>query len=168
MPNIIKTYTHEVAPLRLIGKKYTNSDRVDGNFGAKWHEWFENGWFDVIGKNIDKTAITIDDENDGSVGFMRGMDENFEYWIGLITPENTPVPDGFEYVDLPKGELAVCFVQGKENTVFFQEMACSTKLEAEGFKLRHDSCFERYNHPRFTVPDEDGNRILDICFYLDK
>jgi hypothetical protein len=26
--------------------------------------------------------------------------------------------------------------------------------------------FERYNSPRFTVPDEKGNVILDICAYL--
>ena len=27
-------------------------------------------------------------------------------------------------------------------------------------------CFERYVCPRFTDPDEQGNVILDMCYYV--
>ena len=42
------------------------------------------------------------------------------------------------------------------------------RLAKEGFEIKGEWCFERYCCPRFTTPDEKGNIILDICFYLNK
>ena len=50
MFDITKTYRQEVPAMRFIGKKYYDSDRIEGNFGAKWSEWFVNGWFAEIEK----------------------------------------------------------------------------------------------------------------------
>jgi hypothetical protein len=47
-----------------------------------------------------------------------------------------------------------------------------TRERAEGIKpLRHESRptnrkFLPYGCPRFTTPDEKGNIILDMCFYV--
>ncbi len=43
---IIKVYKEHLPSLRLIGKRYTEADRV-GSFGHKWGEWFENGLFGI-------------------------------------------------------------------------------------------------------------------------
>ena len=38
------------------------------------------------------------------------------------------------------------------------------KLKAHNLKRKEDDwCFERYNCPRFTTPDEKGNVILDYA-----
>jgi len=50
MAEIIKTYKQSVPEMRFVGKKYGNADRVNGTFGAKWGEWFQNGWFEEIKK----------------------------------------------------------------------------------------------------------------------
>ena len=50
MAEIIKCYKEHLPVLRLIGKRYTDSDRISGSFGAKWGEWFQNGWFAEIEK----------------------------------------------------------------------------------------------------------------------
>lgn len=52
MVEIINVYRQSIPAMRFIGKKYGDSDRVDGGFGAKWGEWFGNGWFTAIEKQI--------------------------------------------------------------------------------------------------------------------
>ena len=37
------------------------------------------------------------------------------YWIGLLFPPGTPVPDGFEYSDIPEGRHAVFEMGGKKD-----------------------------------------------------
>jgi hypothetical protein len=86
-------------------------------------------------------------------------------------PENTPVPDGYMFHDFPNGSLGVCWVYGKEGEVFIQEENCIKKMEQEGYKFLPDEngfqwLCERYACPRYTTPDEKGNIILDICFYV--
>ena len=98
--------------------------------------------------------------------------EPFEYWIGMFTPENTIVPEGFEYIDFPKSELGVCWVYGKEDEVYCKESKCAKRLSKEGYKVISDKdgawwFFERYCCPRFTTPDDDGKIILDICHYIE-
>ena len=39
---------------------------------------------------------------------------------------------------------------------------CLEELKCKGWVRREDDwCFERYNCPRFTTPDEEGRVILD-------
>ena len=41
-------------------------------------------------------------------------------------------------------------------------------MKALGFKRKEDDwCFERYNCPRFTTPDEEGNVILDYGISIE-
>ena len=162
MADVIKTYKESVPAMRFIGKKYTDEDRVDGSFGAKWGEWFENNLFEALEK-----LGSPDGLDNGHIGYMT-CDENdkFNYWIGRFTPANTTVPDGFGFLDFPVGELAVCHVYGKEPDIYCKEGMCCDKLKADGFDFDDNSCFERYNCPRFTTPDGDGNVILDICFFM--
>ena len=166
MTEIIKAYRQSIGALRFIGKKYSDSDRVNGMFGAKWGEWFENGWFGVIEKQTGESLKSIYEDGDAYIGLMRDQNGEFEYWIGIFMPENTDVPDGFSYIDFAKSELGVCWVYGKEETVYFLEGKCGERLIAEGFEIVSEWCFERYACPRFTTPDEKGNVILDVCFYI--
>jgi hypothetical protein len=95
----------------------------------------------------------------------------------MFVPENTEVPEGYAYIDFPKSELGVCWVYGKEEYVcmnggkdIFDQ--CKERLDKEGMFHVHDkdnTCwvFERYVSPRSTIPDEKGNIILDICFFMN-
>jgi hypothetical protein len=91
--------------LRFIGKKYGDSDRVNGMFGSKWNEWWQNGWFDILEKHIDTSD------------------------------------------------------------------KCAEKLKEKGIEIVPDEkgalwFFERYGCPRFTTPDDKGNIIIDICYFV--
>ena len=165
MANIAKVYRQSMGATRFIGKKYGDSDRVDGMFGAKWGEWFENGWFTAIENQWNEKPF---EDTEAHIGLMRENKEGkFEYWIGCFTPENTTVPEGYQYVDFPTGELGVCWIYGKENEVYMNEGASAKRLQKEGYKLADEWCFERYTCPRFTTPDENGNIILDVCFFIE-
>lgn len=103
MAQIIKVMKENIPPLRFIGKKYSN-------FGH-WEEWWQNGWFDLIEKSMNGCdhICTLWENGGGYVGVERRADEKpFEYYIGMFTPENTPIPDGFVGIDFVGLSLGTC------------------------------------------------------------
>ena len=169
---IVKVYKQEVPALRFIGKKYRDSDRVNGSFGKYWGDWDKNGWWDIVKKQSVIDIKDLCEDLDAGIGLMREKNgEPFEYWIGLFMPEKTPVPEGFEYHDFNKMVLGVCWIHGKMPEILEKEKDCYAKLLNEGYEVINDKenilwFFERCVHPRFFTPDEKGEIILDICFYV--
>jgi predicted transcriptional regulator YdeE len=166
MVEIIKVYRESFPSLRLIGKRYTDSDRGEnGSFSNKWGEWFEKGYFEKLEK-----LGSLPENGDAYLGCMRCTGE-FEYWIGMFFPKETPVPDDFMYVDIPSGDVGTCWIYGREDNgeLYGQEAhnMCVSKISEAGWQLAKDPWFfERYNCPRFTTPDEKGKVILDYGIYL--
>ena len=157
MVEIIKTSKNSVPAMRFIGKKYGDEDRVDGFFGAKWDEWFENGWFDVLGQ------LGSPGGWDNSIGLMGYENGVFKYWIGKFTSAATPVPEGFDYIDYDAGYIGICRLKGHEDSIYGNEPMCYNHLEAEGYKMLEKEfiCFERYLNC-----DETEEMELDICFFV--
>lgn len=172
MSEIIKAYRQSIPALRFIGKKYGDADRVNGMFGVKWGEWFQNGWFEIIEKQINGNPGDICEDGGAYIGLMRDKhEEPFQYWIGMFVPTDTDIPEDFEYIDFPKSELGICWIYGKEDEVYCREGQCAEKLKEKGMDIINDengACwfFERYACPRFTAPDEKRNIILDIGFFI--
>ncbi len=170
---IKKIYTQKIPATRFIGKKYGDGDRVNGSFGAKWEEAFNGGLFDRIEAAAGKEEFFED--SGAYIGLMRCRDgDPFEYWIGMFTPAETQVPEGFGYHDFHAGELGIGWIYGNDGNgeIYCHEGDVAVKLGNEGFKIKNDergACwfFERYQCPRFTVPDEKGNVILDIGFFIE-
>lgn len=176
--NIIKVCKEHLPSLRFIGKCYTATDRgIDEGFGNKWGEWFENGWFNELEK-----LGNLQDVETGYIGLMgcSEKDNSFQYWIGIFLPENTTVPENYEFIDIPESEVGVCWIHGQaDNGELFglePHNMCLSKLQEnnigtyrDGFKGEKEKWwwfFERYNCPRFTTPDENGKVILDYGIYL--
>ena len=138
---------------RLIGRKYTGA--------PDWKEWWEKGWFEVLEQN--QCLPMNGDAYIGAVHIVDGMPER---WIGMFFPADCAVPEGFQSVDIEPLEYAVCYLSDKEGSGGFFTMEthdmCLEALRAEGFVRTEDHwCFERYNCPRYTTPDGEGNVILD-------
>ncbi|HBP38629.1 MAG TPA: hypothetical protein DD640_07805 [Clostridiales bacterium] len=172
MAEIIKAYKQNLPRVRFIGKKYGDSDRVNGGFGKQWEEWFANGWFIVLeGLAVGKSKDLYPD-GDAYLGLMRWKaGEPFEYWVGMFLPPETEAPDGFGFVDFPESNLGVCWLHGKTDDIFCKEDQCAARLGEEGFEIIADEngawwFFERYGCPRFTTPDGEGKIILDICHFV--
>lgn len=156
---IIEIKMESCPAVRLIGKKYEAA--------PNWNEWWENNWFEIL-EAKERLAFN-GDAYIGAVHIVNGMPER---WIGMFFPPDTEVPEGFEYADIEPLNYAVCYLYDKENSAEFYTMdthnMCLAELRARGFKRKEDDwCFERYNCPRFTTPDEKGNVILDYGISID-
>lgn len=138
---------------RLIGKKYTDA--------PNWGEWWENDWFQVL-----EAKQCLPFNGDAYIGAVHIVDGMPERWIGMFFPAGTEVPDGFEFVDIEPMEYGVCYLSDREGSGDFFTMEthnmCLEALRAGGFTRKEDDwCFERYNCPRYTTPNEEGDVILD-------
>lgn len=174
MAEIIKVYKEHLPAMRFIGKRYTNADRgKDGGYGYKWGEWFENGWFE----ELEKLGAVENIEN-GYLGFMRcngsDFENTFEYWMGLFLPTDTEVPEGYEFIDLEESDAGICWIKGSDSdgSIYNMNDECIAEFQKKNmgnFKSDDENrayIFERYNCPRFTQKDEQGNVILDYGIYL--
>ena len=176
---ITNCYIERFPRLRLIGKRYTQEDKVTEFFGEQWNEWHREGWFCLL---YEANELT-EEGNKGPLGLVVVDAQNrtdYVYWIGLLFPPNTPVPEGFSYLDLPKSRVGVVWVYGNDNTnELFGKPTIEMALEHLESKdigtistsvLGSDTIvfFERFNCPRFTNPDEKGNIILDYGFFLEQ
>ncbi len=138
-----------------------------GTFAGQWQACFQEGWRDVLMK-----SGIIPGVSDYMIGAcLMGGDGGFEYWIGVLLATDATTPDGFESTLIPAGEIGVCWLYGNGQNGELYGMEASelsmAALSEKGWKFSDKGWFfERYNHPRFTVPDEAGNVILDICAYL--
>ncbi len=167
MAEIVKVFQENIPTLRFLGKKYDN-------FG-NWGEWFANDWFGILEKSMggaDK-ILSIWENGGGYVGVERRAEEQpFEYYIGMFVPENTPIPDGFIAIDFKNLNLGTCWISGKEDEVH-DTSACKHKLIEQGMEIWQDDnggiwSFENCLCPRYTTPDENGNVILDYCYFVVK
>ena len=151
----------KTSAVRFIGKKYKN--------GSAWGQWWENGWFGVL-ENTDGLSPLNDN---GYIGLMRSDNDGFEYWIGMFFLPDSEVPEDFDHLDIPKTEFAVFHIYGNEQKgeIYGEPpyKMCQEKLATDGLSQVTDCLrFERYNCPRYTTPDKDGNIILDYLIAVKK
>lgn len=166
---IVKVYKESLPKLKLVGKRYTSGDRDEqGTYARYWQQCFQENW-----ANIFKQCKGIPAADDNLVGAMRMAEgeDSFEYWIGACLALDAEVPSGFESVEIPAGELGICWLSGNgENGELYSmeasDMAMAALAEREWKFSETGWFFERYDATRFTTPDENGNVILDICAYL--
>jgi len=110
--------TETLPALRLIGKWYTDPQ----NFVAYWHEWFDKGWFEEI-----KELGVAPENRDAYLGATPPGAPC--YWIGLLFPPGTPVPDGYDCVEIPASRYAVFKFEGKKEWELFGEEGCELCAE---------------------------------------
>ncbi|MBQ8314625.1 MAG: GyrI-like domain-containing protein [Lachnospiraceae bacterium] len=156
---ILEVKRESFPAVRLIGKKYEH--------GPNWGEWWQKDWFSVLEQ---KERLPMN--GDAYIGAVHIVDGMPEYWIGMFFPVDTEVPEGFDFVDMEALEYAVCYLYDKEGSGDFYSMEthemCLEELKSLGLKRKEDDwCFERYNCPRFTTPDEAGNVILDYGISIE-
>jgi len=165
---------------RFIGKKYASGAEAWADQPDAWNTDSDDSLFQQLKVN---PSVLYEDGNPqdgksliGLITHPNGDNSRFaywpeygsrtepEYWLGFFTPENTPVPPGYNYIDFPQMDIGCCWVYGHDMEVFDAEFAF-TKLKNEGFRLMDDWWFERYVDHRETK-DKNGYRIMDICFFV--
>jgi len=160
-------YREHMPALRFIGKRYTSADlNADGLLMDKWNEWFQNGWFNLLSNLPGLPGY----EGVAHTGYHNG--DEMAFWIGMMFPQNTPVPEGFDASDLPAGDMAVCWLRGYRETgeLFRPDTRnfCLTRIREAGYTMKMDfdgkPCkwtFERYHPRRFFITDDEGCAASD-------
>ena len=156
-PVVIRTYRQEFKATRFIGKKFTSGAEA-------WNEENKNHFTQSLQEQLNINFKELNEDGDALIGFMAIKDGNFEYWLGFFTPENTLVPQGYEYEDFPAANVGVGWVYGKEDEIYGVERMVVAKLNEEGFEFIPGApplWFERYSPLRNKV-DTKGYAIIDI------
>ncbi|MDD6052129.1 MAG: hypothetical protein PUC00_12840 [Clostridiales bacterium] len=83
----------ESAVCRFIGKRYTSADSINGGYGHKWGEWWQNKYFAPLEATPHMPLV-----GDSTVAAMRMDSRALEYWIGFFYPADTAAPEGYEAV----------------------------------------------------------------------
>lgn len=156
---ILEVKQERCGAARFIGKRYAD--------GCNWGEWWENNWFAIL-----EAIPGLPINDNGYIGAVHIVDGMPERWIGMFFPAGTDVPGGFDFVDMEPLEYAVCYLYGNEQDPELYSMQthelCLEAIKQRGLKRKEDDwCFERYNCPRFTTPDEKGNVILDYALSIE-
>lgn len=168
MSEIIKVYSETAPRSRFIGIRYGESDRTGGTFAPMWRSWFEHGRFSALEALVTDGWARQNPEAGNYIGLMRVKDgAPFEYWIGMLLPEGTAAPPGYDSLDLPEMNLGVCWVKGKEPDIYSQDEKVFEAIQEAGFETEktedgYTLLLERYQCPRFTQKDEEGQVILDV------
>ena len=169
MAGIVKTYKQSVPATRFIGK-------IDPYQGGGWGEWHENGWFGIIEDAAGGAeAINKLYEDSGAyIGLLHlSKDYNvLEYWIGMFVPPETKVPEGFQSIDYPAQNFGVCWIQGKDmGEITSNYWKAAGSIMENGMEIIYEDDgsfwdFERYQCPRYTTPDKNGNITVDFCYFV--
>jgi len=126
-----------------------------GKTGTSWGDWWANGWFDVLENHAVKPV------DPDYLGAMHGD----AYWVGLLFPAGTIAPEGYESLEIPAADYALNYLYGKEDGADMYGpdalRLCTQAMEAQGLHQAPGVVMERYNCPRFTTPDAEGNVIID-------
>ena len=168
--NVEKVYKMSMPPVKLVGMRFTDSDRGEnGTFSQYWQQAFQDGWFAILEQC--ERAPGVRGDYIGAMRIIGDGPDSFEYWIGMFLSPDAVVPETFDSVEIPAGEVGVCWLYGSDkNGELFSMEASDLSMAAikdQGWEFSEKGWFfERYNNPRFTEPDAAGNVILDICAYL--
>lgn len=172
MAEVIKVYVEHAPACRLVGKRYTQKDSKDGSYAHLWQEWFREGRFQILEGLLNPDFMAGFPEAGSFLGFMRMKEpDRFDYWIGLFAPTDAPVPEGFNSLDLPEMTCGVGWIKGTEPQIYWEQHKVMDALLAQGYQpfVDEEGCslmVERYQCPRFTSPEESGEKVLDILLCI--
>ncbi len=164
---IVNVYRQSLPDVKLVGKRYTDHDRdTSDTFAQYWKQCVAEDWPGTL-----MQCGCIAQVSEDMVGAMRLTEDGFEYWIGAFLAPEATIPEGFEAVEIPAGDVGICWLRGDEaNGELFSMEASELSMAAlveRGWNFSEEGWFfERYNTERFTKPDANGHVILDVGAYL--
>lgn len=157
---IKKVFRETIPEGRLIGKCYTAKE----DFGSKWGVFWQNDWFSLLEQAGGNASFDY-------LGMKRIRNDQLEYWIGMLFAPGAAVPEEFEYADIETMDYAVFWLSGNDNGDLLSMEShnrCLAQISEHGWSRKEDGwCIERYNCPRFTSKDAQGNFVIDYYLSLE-
>ncbi|MBQ9848007.1 MAG: hypothetical protein IJO64_02995 [Clostridia bacterium] len=150
----IQAVSKETQPaLRFIGKRYNGNESIY----IKWKLWKDNHWFSILENLNIRYANSY-------IGAKRIVSGRLEYWIGMLFLPDADVPEGFEYIDIDKINLANFQLKGTAHkiTSFETHNLCLDELDKNGMIRFEDHwCFECYDDKSIDYIGTDKSMTID-------
>jgi predicted transcriptional regulator YdeE len=160
---LVKFEVRELPKLRVIGNEIRVKMSALGTnnpIPAFWEQCMSGGVFATLEKILRENIY-----DPAYVGFMKMLSEHeFLYVCGMLMKPDTKVPEGFVKHDIEACAVGIGWVQGNEQDIYMAEhILVSNAVKNAGYMydVSKDWTSELYNCPRFTNPDENGNKIVD-------
>lgn len=151
---------------RIIGHEVsvTMAEGVENPVPALWDLSFRDGTMETL----EKLPLAIEH---CYIGWMGDAVENgCAYIVGIAAAENTPVPDGMQYRDLPACKIAKGTVSGNlQNGDVYSNAHDLTlaAIEAKGFRPDYSFGWSAELYPGDRRYDTETGSIDYICPYTE-
>lgn len=130
---------------------------------AIWDEWFSGNKFCFF----DNLPEGKTDNSYSGLMLVNERAGKLVYWIGALVSDDVDAPEEFESCQIPSANAYTFYIKGIDDPALYaMEGECFGRVPPEELFIDADGCvasIERYNCPRFTTPDENGEVILDFC-----
>ncbi|WP_162140306.1 GyrI-like domain-containing protein [Haploplasma axanthum] len=94
--------------VRMVGKKTTV--KFGGNAKKHWKSYLDNGDNDLL-QNL-KNKVSPNEDCIGWMGNSNLETKTFIEMPGVFLLENSDIPEGFDYIDIPKCKMAILWIEG--------------------------------------------------------
>jgi len=160
---LIKFEIKELPDLRVIGKEIIikmSEFQQHNPIPEFWGKCLNDNTFGYLEQELKDQMYSPD-----YVGYMQMLNaDEFTNVCGILMKPDAPVPDGYVSYDVKAFTSGVSWIQGTEPDIYIGEHTLTEpEIDKAGYKYDESKGFtiEAYNCPRYTQPDENGNRIID-------
>jgi predicted transcriptional regulator YdeE len=162
-PKLVKFEIKELPKLCVIGKEIRVKMAEMGTnnpIPAFWGKCMSENVFTTLEKTLGENIY-----DPAYVGFMKMLSEHeFVNVCGILMKPDTKAPEGFVKYDIESFTAGIGWIQGNEWDIYAVEhVLVGEAIKNAGYTYDASKGFtiELYNCPRYTTPDENGNKIID-------
>ena len=154
----------KIPNVRVIGVEVAQSmaEGAENPVPALWERCFSDGTVDML-KRLPRAVA---DCTIGWMGDAKGPD--FKYIAGVIAVENTPVPDGMQYRDLPACDMAKGYITGnlQNGDVYGNAHNLTVEgIKASNFDADYSVGWSAEVYPDDMSFDADEGTLCYLCPY---
>lgn len=155
----------------IVGKEIRYSDEALNNGDNRLPAFWDRCYVEDIFAPLESQEKYIFDRSHAGVFLDWYLgDGDFSYIVGMLMKEGVTVPEGYVIRELKETDAALCWVKCRSitetRTVPFESTAKAIK-EIGRSCANMQWCIDLYHHSRSTIPDENGDVILDCYIPLD-
>ena len=164
MAELVQFQVLKLPSCRIMGRALRVDPKQANPIPAFWEDCFQQDIFSKLEKMEGLYQEILLDAGDAYLSWTGELEEDgsFTCMAGMLMRPGTPVPEGFDFRDLPGCRAAMGQIKGTIPEVYAQEMdLLLPEMEKLGL-VPGSFSMEVYACPRFTTPDPaDGTVILD-------
>lgn len=171
MDELIKFEIIKLPKIYIVGKEIRYSDEAlnkgDNRLPGFWDKCYKENTFAPLES---QKEYIFDGAHAGVFLDWYAGDGDFSYIVGMLMKEGMSVPEGYFARELAETDAALCWIKCKSitetRTVPFESTAKAIK-EIGRDCANMKWCIDLYHRSRSTIPDENGDVILDCYIPLD-